>query len=236
MEVPVNDVVLPGDICKEITTIGEKNKIILGPGIRKEANNVYSTKAGVLKKRHPITYWVDNYQKRYVPARGENVVGTIIQKAGDLYKVDIGGSCPATLSYLSFEGATKKNRPIVQIGDLVYAKMLVAGKDMEPEVVCVDSSGKKNRLGVLNDGYVFTCSLNLVRRILNPTCPLLNSLKNEWPFEMAAGMNGRVWIKAKSLRETIAVGNAILGVEYLNNDEIKSFCKNIAGILAGHVS
>ncbi|KAL0882851.1 hypothetical protein ABMA27_016382 [Loxostege sticticalis] len=236
MKVTIDDVVLPGDFCEDIIKAGEKSRVILGPGLRKELEKIFITKAGVLRKRAPNTYWVDSYQKRYVPARGENVIGVVIQKAGDSFRVDVGGSCSATLSYLSFEGATKKNRPEVQVGDVIYAKMLVASKDMEPELVCVDSNGKKGRLGVLNDGFVFKCSINLVRKILNPSCPLLNSLKNEWPFELAAGMNGRIWIKANSMRETIAVGNAILGCEYLTSEEIKSMCTNIASILAGHVS
>lgn len=236
MKVSIGDVVLPGDYCEDISAIGEKSRVILGPGLRKEVDHIYITKAGVLKKRKPGTFWIDSYQKRYVPSRGENVIGVVIQKAGDIFRVDVGGSCTAALSYLSFEGATKKNRPEVQVGDVVYAKMLVASKDMEPELVCVDSHGKKGRLGVLSDGFVFKCSLNLVRKILNPSCPLIESLKNEWPFEMAAGMNGRIWIKANSMRETIAVGNAILGAEFLSDQEIKKMCNNIAAILAGHVS
>ena len=37
-------------------------------------------------------------------------------------RVDIGTSEPASLSYLAFESATKKNRPNVNTGDIVYAK------------------------------------------------------------------------------------------------------------------
>lgn len=236
MNVSVGDVVLPGDHSEEIFTIGKKSRVLLGPGLRKEVNGIFITKAGVLKKKPPSTYWVDNYQKRYVPSRGENVIGTVMQKAGDIFRVDIGTSCAASLSYLSFEGATKRNRPAIKVGDVVYAKMLNASKDMEPELVCVDSHGKKGRLGVLEDGFLFKCSLNLVRKILRPNCPLLESLKKEWPFEIAAGMNGRIWIKANTLRETIAVGNAILGSEYLSDAEIKDVCTNIASILAGHLS
>ena len=37
-------------------------------------------------------------------------------------RVDIGTSEAASLSYLAFEAATKKNRPNVNIGDVVYSK------------------------------------------------------------------------------------------------------------------
>ena len=62
-------------------------------------------------------------------------MGVVTAKAGDTFRVDIGSADQASLSYLAFEHATKKNRPNVQNGDLVYAKLLVASRDMEPELV-----------------------------------------------------------------------------------------------------
>ena len=49
------------------------------------------------------------------------------------YRVDIGTAEAASLSYLAFEGATKRNRPNVNVGDLVYAKLLVASSHTEAE-------------------------------------------------------------------------------------------------------
>jgi exosome complex component RRP40 len=169
----------------------------------------------------------------YVPVRGESIVGVVVQKAGDIFRVDIGSSELASLSYLAFEGATKKNRPDVNVGDMIFAKLLIASKELEPELVCVDSHGKKGKLGVLTDGFVFSCSINLIRKILRDNCPLLKCLKTEMPFEMAAGMNGKIWIKAKTIKSTIAVGNAILASEHKTDDEIKNICSHIADLLAG---
>ncbi|XP_008553055.1 exosome complex component RRP40 [Microplitis demolitor] len=223
----IGDVVMPGDVIK-ITSTNPKEKVILGPGLRRDGDIIYSCKAGVLKKRTTI-YYVDSYQRRYVPVRGENVVGIVTQKAGDIFKVDIGASDQAALPYLAFEGASKRNRPDVQIGDIVFAKLLIASKDMEPELVCVDSLGKKGKLGVLGpDGMLFTCSLSLVRKILSPTNPFFEAFAKEQPYELAVGMNGRIWIKARSVKETIALANAILAAEYTSNDQIKKLCDSIA--------
>ena len=52
---------------------------------------------------------------QYNPVRGESVIGVIGNKAGDTFRVDIGGSELASLSYLSFEAATKRNRPDVKV-------------------------------------------------------------------------------------------------------------------------
>ncbi|XP_014217428.2 exosome complex component RRP40 [Copidosoma floridanum] len=171
---------------------------------------------------------------RYVPSQGENVVGVVTQKAGDIFKVDIGASETASLSYIAFEGATKRNRPDVQVGDIVYAKLLVASKDMEPELVCVDSFGKKGKLGILNPtGMYFTCSLNLVRKILNKNCPLLRLLSEELKYELAVGMNGRIWIQSKaSVENIVAVANAILAAEYTAPSDLQALCVSVVKSLA----
>lgn len=52
-----------------------------------------------------------------------------------------------------------------QVGDLVYARLLVAGKDVESELVCVTSKGKKEGLGILPaGGYLFQVPVHVVRR------------------------------------------------------------------------
>lgn len=71
MEVNVGDVVMPGDNLKSVMSIKKKGKeeketVILGPGLRREDDNVFVCKAGILKKRDPAVYYVDSYQKRYV--------------------------------------------------------------------------------------------------------------------------------------------------------------------------
>lgn len=53
----------------------------------------------------------------------------------------------------------------IQMGDLVFAQFLIANKDMEPELVCIDSSGRANGMGVFGTGgLLFRVSLGLVRR------------------------------------------------------------------------
>jgi len=230
----VTRIVIPGDNVTNDCVETDKNIIILGPGLRREGEEVAVAKAGVLKRRDPSVYWVDSHQKRYVPARGENVIGVVLAKAGDIFRVDIGTSEPASLSYLAFEGATKKNRPVVQVGDIVYAKQLVASRDMEPELVCVDSYGKKAGLGILTGGgFMFQVPLHSVRKLLSPQSVLLQTLGKNIPFEIAVGMNGRVWIRARSAKETIFLANAVECAEFMNNQQIEAMCQKLFDVLAG---
>lgn len=229
MSIKVIRVVIPGDTITEAQEQPTNKKIILGPGLRKQDDHIVACKTGVLKMKSPNTYWIDSYQKRYVPNRGESVIGVVVQKAGDLFRVDIGASDTASLSYLAFENATKKNRPDVNVGDLIFAKILIASKDFETELVCVDSLGKKNKLGVLNGGFPFNCSINLVRKVLNESGPLFRAIQREIqvPMEIVVGMNGRIWIKARAVKDVCAISCAILAAEFVDDNEISNMCKKV---------
>lgn len=235
MTYQVGDVVLPGDEIELILPEqSKKSKVLLGPGLRQQDGKIFACKPGILKQKSANTFWVDATQRRYIPSKGETVIGHVIQKAGNIFRVDIGSNELAALSYLAFEGATKKNRPDVNVGDLVFAKLLVAHKDFESELICVDSLGKKQKLGVLREGFVFNCSINLARRLRSSECPLLQSIQKyiQVPLEIVVGMNGRVWINARRERDTIAVGNAILAAEFKTDDEIDAMCDQVGALFS----
>ncbi|KAJ8036214.1 Exosome complex component RRP40 [Holothuria leucospilota] len=227
--------VLPGDILTDRVNRSGSKKYKLGPGLTVQSEDVVACKCGVLKSKENSTFWIDNHQKRYIPAKGENVIGIVTLRAGDIFRVDIGSNLPASLSYLSFEGATKRNRPNVQIGDLVYAKLLVANRDMDPELVCIDSSGQSNGLGVLStEGFMFRCSLHLCRKLLSPECSLLRVLGKKIPLEVTIGMNGRIWLRCRSVSETIGAMNTILAAEYTSDENIPSMVEKIMSAMAGY--
>ena len=54
---------------------------------------------------------------QYVPAAQESVIGVVVGKSGaEGFRVDIGGPHNANLDALAFEGATKRNRPNLKVG------------------------------------------------------------------------------------------------------------------------
>lgn len=216
LKTKVGEVLLPGDTFSfELPeTTNKPEKVICGPGLRRSGDEVHVCKSGILRHKQPNFYWIDSQQRRYVPAKGESVIGIITVKSGDVFKVDVGGSEQASLSYLAFEGSTKRNRPNVQVGDLVYGQFTIANKDMEPELVCIDSCGRANGMGVFGaGGLLFRVSLGLVRRLLAPQSEIVKDLEKLFPFELVVGLNGRVWVKAKSLQQTLIVANLLENCE-----------------------
>lgn len=111
---------------------------------------------------------------------------------------------------------------------------MLANPDLEPELVCVDSTGKKGKLGLLGEtGLMFPCSINLVRKVLNEKCRLTHLLSQQTPYEFAAGINGRIWVDSKSLRTTILLRDTILKAEYTPYDEMAKLVDNFAAELTG---
>ena len=52
---------------------------------------------------------------KYVPAPQELVIGQVVQRVGENYRVDIGSAHSANLDGLAFESATKRNKPNLKV-------------------------------------------------------------------------------------------------------------------------
>ncbi|XP_012882014.1 PREDICTED: exosome complex component RRP40 [Dipodomys ordii] len=212
-------------------------RVVCGPGLRRCGDRLLVTKCGRLRHKEPGggggggggVYWVDSQQKRYVPVKGDHVIGIVTAKSGDIFKVDVGGSEPASLSYLAFEGATKRNRPNVQVGDLIYGQFVVANKDMEPEMVCIDSCGRANGMGVIGqDGLLFKVTLGLIRKLLAPDCEIIQEVGKLYPLEIVFGMNGRIWVKAKTIQQTLILANILEACEHMTSEQRKQIFARLA--------
>ncbi|KAF9049504.1 hypothetical protein BDZ89DRAFT_1057386 [Hymenopellis radicata] len=100
------------------------------------------------------------------------------------------------------------------IGSLVYARISLAHKDMEPELECFDAQTRKSEgFGELKGGFMVRCSLSMCRKLLDPNHFLLPLLGSQIPLEVAVGVNGRVWISSKELKHTIAISRCIEAVD-----------------------
>ena len=81
------------------------------------------------------------------------------------------------------------------------------------QIIYYNFQGKKAGLGELNGGFLFSVPLHSVRKLLSPTSVLLKKLGETIKFEIAIGMNGRIWIRASNAKETIAICKLI--IDYL---------------------
>ncbi|CAJ1931986.1 unnamed protein product [Sphenostylis stenocarpa] len=212
----VDQLVFPGDVVLDLSSM-TNHTIKLGGGLRQDCDAISAMKAGILRFSKPNKYWVENSQKRYVPRVEDSVLGIVVDSRSDNFLVDIKGPAIAFLPVLAFEGGTRRNIPKFEIGTLLYLRVVKANPGMNPELSCTDATGKAAEFGTLKEGYMFECTTGLSRRLLSsPPCPVLDALGKKLSFEIAVGLNGRVWVNAASPHTTILVANAIINSETLS--------------------
>ncbi|KAJ6223895.1 hypothetical protein RDWZM_002440 [Blomia tropicalis] len=227
-----NETILPGENLIEILEASKDSQdkpTVVGPGLKRQSKDkITSFKGGQLLHRPVNLFWINSHQRYYIPCERDTVVGVVISKTTTQCRIDIGASESATLSLFAFPNATKRNKGIVDIGDVIFARVLAAAKDIETELVCVDKNGKKDGLGVLpRGGYMFKVPINISRRLLAPDSKISEMLGQKYRFEKAIGLNGRIWIRSRSLETTILISNFIRRLEYIPNSEQENFCNQL---------
>lgn len=172
--------------------------------------------------------------RQYVPVNGERVVGTVVSKVGFACRVDIGANELATLSLLAFEGATKRNRPDVNVGDVVFARIIAPARAVEAELVCITSAIKRDGMGVLQPpashyAQVIQVPVHTSRTLLDPECKILPLMGKKYRFEIAIGMNGRIWISSKTPENVIYISNLISRSSDAGSEEMTQLCDDLHG-------
>lgn len=256
MSAPV--ILLPGDeVQSDYLPSSAKAPLSLGQGLRilsqakpttgklqsSSAHIVSATHAGLVaseQKRNTASV-LPFPGRRYVPVPKDLVIAQIHHSSADYFHCLITPHTPhALLAQLAFEGATKKTRPMLKQGELVYARVLSVGlgPGSEVELTCVNpSTGKAEPggLGPLNGGMVFDVSPGMAARLMRASSAstsksagedsydtdgveglvileeLGRKLESSGGFEMAVGRNGRVWVDCSNSGEKAVLATVAVG-------------------------
>jgi len=53
------------------------------------------------------------------------------------------------------------------------------------------------------------------------------------PFEIAVGLNGRIWVNGRSTNETLALAHAVSSAELLSEGQVKDMVRKLSDTLSG---
>lgn len=130
-------------------------------------------------------YFIMSKTKAYVPKVYDIVIGKVIYASQDYFKVNL-GSCTGILPALSFQNATKKNRPDLDKDEYVLCQIEKV-ESGEALLSC-----KKEGLGKIDECFpVDSWKIRLL--YFNDFLRKISMNRN---FKIALGMNGFVWIDA----------------------------------------
>ena len=165
------------------------------------------------------------YGNYYNPKVGDMVIGIITQKTFEYFRVNISTNKEATLNSIDFEGATRKTRPNLNVGDVVFALVEKENKYSNVTLTCKSSTNKKgwmtgeSKFGELKEGKVFELGRYLCLKFLDDKelwKRLKEIVKN---LRIKVGVNGRIWIKTDDICLIQNVYEAIKEGMKLNGDE-----------------
>lgn len=234
---------LPGDtIPPSLLPTAPKRKIGHGIHHQPSTNTHTATIAGALTVDHrKKSASIQNPSTRYIPRVGDLVIAQLRGQSQEFFHLYLSAQGhQAILHQLNFEGATKKTRPKLEVGDLVYAKVVFAQRNMEIEVSCVNpQTGKAepDGLGPLMGGMVFDVSVGMAEKVMKRQgVEFLEELggRLQGGFEICVGRNGKVWVDCgENLRGTCAVGRCLREVdEQVEGMDAKAQKKLVNRVLA----
>ena len=140
MEVLERQAVFPGDeLVEALTAISTDLKLGDGLLASVSGDSISASKSGLLVHRKPNRFFVQTACRRYIPATGDVVVGIVSDRNADFYRVQLHATSAAILPVLAFDGATKRNKPSLLVGAVVFARVAKCSRHMEPELSCQGS-------------------------------------------------------------------------------------------------
>ena len=235
---------------------GKSTPLRLGPGLRLLSHQSPSTttptssptthviaasQGGLLStdpKRNVVSI-LSFPRRRYIPTQNDIVIAQIHHSSADYFHCIVTPqAAPALLPQLAFEGATKKTKPMLRSGDLVYARVssVGLGAGAEIELTCVNpATGKAEPggLGPLTGGMLYDVSTGMAARLLEANSwsnkndeeddenggpaelviltELGKQLESIGGFEVAIGRNGRVWVDCSNAAEATVRATVAIG-------------------------
>ncbi|KAH3675893.1 hypothetical protein WICMUC_002463 [Wickerhamomyces mucosus] len=223
----MSTLIIPGDSIP----INQKSEQLIGPGLHIDLNTkeIIPINSGLLQNGNKSIH-IESNSKRYIPQTNDYVIGTVTGSFGDIFRVSLSNfSSSVSLSAMAFPNASKKNRPNLKVGSLIYARVSNADPIVDIEIECIDpTTGKDGGFGLLEDGFVFDVNLAFARNLLfDANHPILKLLVQKCKFEIAIGLNGKIWIKTDDLKYTLACSKSIQNCQSVTSTRFKEIINTV---------
>ncbi len=187
------EIVVPGDM------LGEDPKLA-GIGTYVQDGRVYSANYGLVDRRTNIK--VIPLSGRYIPARGDLVIGKIVDMTFSNWFADINAPYEGMLHISEFpERVDPANMSkYLHVGELIIARVADVDPTMKVELTMRDE-----HLRVLKQGRVIDISHVKIPRVIGRNGSMISMLKKDLNVSIFVGQNGRIWLKGDDKRVDLAI-------------------------------
>lgn len=186
------EIVIPGDILSD-------EEYHSGRGTFKENDKVCSSLVGLVAIRDKKISVIP-LQSKYIPKRGDVVIGEVTDIRFSMWNLDINSPYSGFLPASDVFGKEKRelNRTF-DVGDVLFLRVV----DVD-EVKKVKLGLKGRGLGKFRGGILINITPTKVPRLIGKKGSMINMIKDETRCEVIVGQNGVVWVKGEPAMERVA--------------------------------
>lgn len=185
------DLVVPGELLSD-------EGFYPGRGTYKENTNVVSSLLGLVSLRNKKISVIP-LKSKYIPKRGDVVIGEVSDIRFSMWDVDINSPYSGMLQASEVFGREKKPLDSVfKLGDVLFLRVI----DVD-EVKKVKLGLKGRGLGKFKEGIIVKISPTKVPRLIGKKGSMINMIKDKTNCDMVVGQNGVVWVKGEPDMERI---------------------------------
>lgn len=193
-------IVIPGDLLSEDAGLA-------GDGTYVRDGKVYASLYGLLSRKNKIR--VVPLSGKYIPSRGDLVIGTIKEVTFSNWIVDIASPYDGLLHVSEYPRRipSEEMSNYLNVGDTILAQV----KDVDPTMK-VELTMRDKRLKPIRSGRIFELSPSKVPRLIGHGGSMISLIKRETNCAITVGQNGRVWIDGEDCNADFAIA-AITKIE-----------------------
>ncbi|MBQ2665463.1 exosome complex RNA-binding protein Rrp4 [Methanobrevibacter sp.] len=185
------DLVIPGQILAD-------DEYYSGRGTFKENGKVCSSLLGRVSLRNKKIRVIP-LKSKYVPKKGDVVIGKIKDVRFSMWDVDINSPYSGILPAFEVFGREKKelNR-VFDVGDVLFLRVV------EVDEIKKAKLGLKGRgMGKFKGGIIVDIAPTKVPRLIGKKGSMINMIKDKTKCKIVVGQNGLVWVKGNEDMEQL---------------------------------
>jgi exosome complex component RRP4 len=186
------DLVIPGEILAE-------EGYYSGRGTFNDDGKIFSSLLGLVSLRSKKISVIP-LKSKYLPKRGDVVIGKITDVRFSMWEVDINSPYTGILPASEVFGREKKDlKKAFDLGESLFVRVI----DVD-EVKKVKLGLKGRGLGKFKGGILTSISSTKVPRLIGKKGSMINNIKEVTNCKIAVGQNGVIWIRGEEQMELIA--------------------------------
>ncbi len=179
-----------------------------GPGTYSEGGQIFAAQLGIRNEREGRVSVIP-LNGRYIPQRGDAVIGEVIDQGPSHWLVDINSPYPAPLH--ATESAWRvefgDTARYLKVGDVIMCHVLSVDEIKRVQLTMQDREARK-----LNGGILMEVSPTKVARVVGKEGSMVSLIKDLTNCRIYVGQNGRIWLDGED-RDTAVAAMAIRLIE-----------------------